>query len=62
MTVDEVEVEEHGWTGGYPIKQLDEVPVRKGDPTKVVNISGALDQDVRKNLVELLEEYKDIFT
>ncbi|KAK0586997.1 hypothetical protein LWI29_015920 [Acer saccharum] len=61
MIIEEKEDEERGWTGGYPAEQLEEIPIRKGDPTKVVKIGGVLDYEVRKNLVDLLEEYNDIF-
>ncbi|KAK0574815.1 hypothetical protein LWI29_029513 [Acer saccharum] len=61
MVIEEIEDKERGWTGGHPAEQLEEIHVRKGDPTKVVKIGGALDCEVRKSLVKLLEEYNDIF-
>ena len=61
ILVEEIEEEERGWTSGHLTDQLDEIPIRKDDLTKVVKIGGVLDCEVRKNLVELLEEYNDIF-
>ncbi|KAK0574494.1 hypothetical protein LWI29_024540 [Acer saccharum] len=61
MIIKEKEEEERGWINGHPAEQLEEIPIRKGDPTKVVKIVGLLDCKVRKSLVELLEEYSDIF-
>ncbi|KAK0581857.1 hypothetical protein LWI29_018844 [Acer saccharum] len=61
MIIEEIEEEERRWIGGHPTEQLEEIQIRKGDPTKVVKIGGALDREVRGNLVRLLEEYNDIF-
>ncbi|KAK4838240.1 hypothetical protein QYF36_012171 [Acer negundo] len=61
VMIEEVEVEDQGWTGGYPTEQLEEIPFSKEDPTKVVKIGGALDQEVRRSLIGLIEEYSDIF-
>ncbi|KAK0590451.1 hypothetical protein LWI29_027333 [Acer saccharum] len=58
---EETEEEERGWTGGHPTEKLEEIQIRRGDPTKLVKIGGALDSEVRRNLVELLKEYNDIF-
>ena len=62
IIVEEEEDDEQGWTSGYPVEQLEEIPIKRDDPTKVVKLGGSLDPKVRKNLVKLLKEYNDIFT
>ena len=37
------------------------MPIREDDPTKVVKVGGRLDHEVKRDLVELLREYNDIF-
>ena len=41
--------------------ELEEIPIRENDLTKVVKIGGALESKVRENLVRRLMEYNDIF-
>ncbi|KAK1591649.1 hypothetical protein Q3G72_011066 [Acer saccharum] len=50
---EEEEEEEQGWTSGHLVEQLKEIPVRKGDPIKVVKIGGALNHEVKENLEEV---------
>ena len=43
MIVEESEEEEQGWTSGHPADQLEEIPIKGDDLTKVVKIGGGLD-------------------
>ncbi|KAK0596932.1 hypothetical protein LWI29_020323 [Acer saccharum] len=61
LVIEGTEEEESGWTSGHPAERLEEIQIRKDDPTKVVKIGGALDSGIRRSLIELLEEYNDIF-
>ena len=61
IIVEEPEEEERGWTSGHPAGQLEEVLIRSEDPTKTVKVGGGLDPEIKKDLVELLIEYNDIF-
>ena len=62
IIVEEPKEEEHGWTSGLHVDQLEEILVRGKDPTKTVKVGGGLDPEIKKDLVELLREYNDIFT
>ncbi|KAK0588222.1 hypothetical protein LWI29_036137 [Acer saccharum] len=61
LVIEGTEEEESGWTDGHLAERLEEIQIRKDDPTKVVKIGGALDSGIRRSLIELLEEYNDIF-
>ncbi|KAK0572643.1 hypothetical protein LWI29_034708 [Acer saccharum] len=61
LVIEGTKEEESGWTGGHPTERLVEIQIRKDDPAKVVKIEGALDSGIRRSLVELLEEYNNIF-
>ena len=61
VIIEEPEEEEQGWVSGHPTDQLEEVPIREDDPTKVVKVGGGLDHEFMRDLVELLREYNDIF-
>ena len=61
MIIEELEEEEQGWVSGYLADQLEEVPIRGDDLTKVVKVGGGLDNKVKKDLIKLLKEYSDIF-
>ena len=41
--MEEPEEEEQGWANGHPADQLEEIPVKGEDQTKVVKIRGGLD-------------------
>ena len=57
----ESEEEEQGWVSGHPADQLEEVPIRREDLTKVVKVGRGLDHEVKRDLIELFGEYSDIF-
>ena len=61
IIVEEPEEEERGWTIGHPAEQLKEVLIRGKDSTKTVKVGGGLDPEIKKDLIELLREYNDIF-
>ena len=61
IIVEEPEEEERGWTSRHPADQLEEILIRGEDPTKTVIVGGGLDPEIKKDLVELLREYNDIF-
>ena len=61
IIVEEPEEEEQGWASGSPTDQLEVIPVKNGNPTKVVKSGGGLDPEVKRDLVKLLREYSDIF-
>ena len=46
----------------HPVDQLEEILIRGEDPTKIVEVGGGLDPEIKKDLVKLLREYNDIFT
>ena len=59
--MEEPEEEECGWTSGLPVDQLEEILIRGEDLAKTVKVGGGLDPKIKKDLVELLREYNDIF-
>ncbi|KAI9185370.1 hypothetical protein LWI28_006590 [Acer negundo] len=61
INIEEQEDEERGWTNGFPADQLEEIPVRGEDLTKVVKVGGGLDPEIKEDLIKLLREYIDIF-
>ena len=61
IIIEELEEEEQGWVNGHPVDQLEEVPIRGDDLTKVVKIERGLYDRVKKDLIKLLKEYNDIF-
>ena len=54
IIVEEPKEEEHGWTSGHPVEQLEEVLIQREDPTKTVKVGGGLDSKIKMDLVELL--------
>ena len=62
IILEESEEEEQGWVNGHPADQLEEIPIKGDDLTKVVKIEGGLDDGVKEDLIKLLREYSDIFT
>ena len=45
-----------------PAKDLEDVELVEGDPSKVTKIGGELDPPVKKKIVEFLKKNLDIFT
>ncbi|KAI9198230.1 hypothetical protein LWI28_012092 [Acer negundo] len=50
-----------GIKGGHLADQLEEIPIKGKDLTKVVKVRGGLDPKVMEDLIKLLREYSDIF-
>ncbi|KAI9170293.1 hypothetical protein LWI28_025602 [Acer negundo] len=61
IIIEEQEDEERGLTSGHPADQLEEIPIKAEDLTKVVKVGGGLDPEVKEDLIKLLKEYNDIF-
>ncbi|KAK4847488.1 hypothetical protein QYF36_002452 [Acer negundo] len=61
INIKEQEDEERSWTSGHPTNQLEEIPIRGKDLTKVVKVGGGLNPKVKEDLIKLLREYSDIF-
>ena len=57
IIIEEPEEEEQGWVSGHPTDQLEEVPIREGDPTKVVKVGGGLDHEVKRDFVIISSMY-----
>ena len=47
MVVEDSEKEEQGWASGHPPDQLESIPIKGGDLTRVVKIGGGLEDGVK---------------
>ena len=49
IIIEELKEEEQGCTSGHPADQLEEIPIRGEELTKMVKVGGGLDPEVKKD-------------